>query len=149
MKTPKPKPQFCKKGHDTLVTGRDTEGRCSVCRTEWTRQRYQDIVSGKRVVTPKKQFCLNNHDTFICGRDPQGKCRQCIRDHNLKYDKTHREKVNARVREFRKEHKEECAKKTKIWRDNNKDLIKGYSLKGKYNITLDQYNQLLKNQNLI
>ena len=59
--------QFCPKGHDTFVCGRDRRSNCSDCRDS----RY---ISHPRIPS---SFCLNGHNKEIVGRDRDGTCLEC------------------------------------------------------------------------
>jgi len=147
MRAPKPKPQFCKNNHDTLITGRDKEGRCVVCRKEWYARRAREVLTGERIVKNTKQFCPRNHDTFICGRDKQGKCRICSRILSENWNRENPEAKAEYSAEYRATHKEEIKIGQKEWRDEHKDVVKHYSLQYSYKITLAQYSELLLRQN--
>jgi len=74
-KDKKPRVQFCPKGHDTLVVGRDSSGMCTECK----RIKYVPVKVDTRI----KQFCINRHDTLICGRYDNGHCIECRRIQGL------------------------------------------------------------------
>lgn len=65
----KPRKQFCPKGHDTFITGRQKSGCCEVCHQE----RYKRTKKDKR----KTQFCPKGHDKDVVGRDDHGSCAAC------------------------------------------------------------------------
>lgn len=74
------KKQFCPKGHNTFVVGRDTNGGCREC------GRIRRRESNKKTYVPHPalpvQFCPKGHDTFICGRTKNNQCRICARKSN-------------------------------------------------------------------
>lgn len=66
------KQQFCVRGHDTFICGRDKSNSCKDCRKE-------DRKNG-HTPHPRKpvQFCPQGHDTFVVGRWESGRCKACI-----------------------------------------------------------------------
>lgn len=63
------------------------------------------------------------------------------------YNKNNREKNNLRVKSYRERNKESYQLKVKKYRSENKDVIKNKILKKKFNISLEEYNTMLQNQN--
>lgn len=110
--------QFCPKGHDTFICGRNTQGRCRECDNINNRQRYEPHP---RV---KKQFCVNGHDTFICGRDLSGTCKDCVNDRNIEYMETHPEEIKIQKHEYYEDNKEELSAKNKEYQEKHREEIK-------------------------
>lgn len=119
--------KLCPKGHDKDKTGRDKRGRCLLCKK--LRQRI-DPSKDSRL----KQFCHNGHDTSICGRI-HGMCNICHVEYKKKYRKEHIEDT----RKWRKEHKKEIRAYTLRYH-------RGWYLKTMYNLTTEDYDNMLKLQ---
>lgn len=60
------------------------------------------------------------------------RCKVCVKESQLRYYTKHREKVCERNR---------------VWRAERPEYVSGYHLRSKYNITLSDYDTLLKAQN--
>lgn len=92
--------QFCPKGHDTFVFGRDSNYRCNACR--------KPVSLGIRAAEPtiKKQFCPQGHDTFIVGRNKSGGgCKECSRENRrISYRKTATGKSVGRPKSSKNKH---------------------------------------------
>jgi len=58
-----------------------------------------------------------------------------------------KDKIKVVKKEYYLKNKEHILAKSKIWALNNKDRIREYQLKRDYNLTLDQYNKMLSDQN--
>ena len=119
------KKQFCPKGHDTFVTGRDKQGRCPQCKKE-----AHPLKRGQ----PLKQFCSKGHDKDIVGRYPSGGCIQCQKDYNNTPEKKEQHK------QYVLTHRAEITAKSR-------KRIKAWKLLTKYNLTVEDYNKLLEKQN--
>jgi hypothetical protein len=81
---PKPKKQFCPKGHDTFIVGRYATNGCKQCDKERVRiYPVQELI--------KIQFCPNGHNTFICGRTTKrGSCKECVKESRKRDKKRNR-----------------------------------------------------------
>lgn len=115
-------PQFCTHGHDTFICGRLAKNAyCIECARVTNRKTRKALRKGLRIRVSKKQFCVNGHDTFKVGRDAGGRCNTC--------SKIGLEK----------------------WRSKSKDKIAGYNrkrgLKKLFNLTIEDYDRMFKNQN--
>ena len=66
---------------------------------------------------------------------------------NAKYYLKNKDKVKVVKKEYYLKNKEHILANKKIWVLNNKDRIREYQLKRDYNLTLDQYNKMLSDQN--
>jgi len=64
-----------------------------------------------------------------------------------KYHKEHTEEARQRGREYYKNHREAVRKYTKEYYLKNTAKAKKYQLKYKYNITVEQYDQMFEEQN--
>lgn len=75
----------------------------------------------------------------------EGICKVCILERTRKYRESNREKINKRRREHHKLHKEDINKKKR----ENYNPIKNreQKLKYKYNLSLDEYDEMFKKQN--
>lgn len=130
--------QFCPKGHNTFIIGRDKKGMCNVCKIIYQKEYKQiylkELEEGKHIALPRKQFCIVGHDTFICGRDLHGYCNKCYEEHiknnkeelirNLqKWMKENPDKVAAASKKYQEEHKEELNEKSREYDHNNREKI--------------------------
>lgn len=85
----------------------------------------------------KKQFCLKGHDTFVCGRyEKNGQCNICIDQ----YYQQHKEEKTIYNKKYVKEHRVALTEKSR-------GRCKRWKLLKKYNLTMEEYNQLLEKQN--
>lgn len=114
-----PKVQFCPKGHDTFIVGRNKWYECIVCAAYVPHPPHSDI-------------CSKGHDRNVVGREKNGACTECHKISNKKWKNDNSEKI-------KKEALENYY--------NNKDVFRNRQLINTYNITLDDYNKLLKKQN--
>ncbi len=78
------------------------------------------------------------------------KHKQKIKDNN-KYDPEYysknKDRINAKCREFYADNKDDLLRKRKQWRGSNVEKVRNRKLIKNHNITLEQYNEILKNQN--
>ena len=83
-------------------------------------------------------------------KDPEKK-----KEYNRKYRIGHKERINAKTREWHKANKHKSREYSKKYREKHKihtskyyfHVAKNYHLKKKYGITLEQYNNMLVDQN--
>jgi hypothetical protein len=68
------------------------------------------------------------------------------KEYNKKYHAEHREEERIAKKEWDIKNKEKRAAYTKKWEDKNKDWRHNYYLKRKYDISQEQYNELLIKQ---
>jgi hypothetical protein len=61
--------QWCLRGHDTFLTGRDSRNSCLACRHERNKARSKGIYP--------KRYCVRGHDISIMGRYASGECKRC------------------------------------------------------------------------
>jgi hypothetical protein len=72
--------QFCPKGHDTFVVGRNKNNQCNECKKHsWPVKEIQ------------KQFCPKGHDTFVTGRYSGSMCKECLKEYQTTYRLKHAE----------------------------------------------------------
>jgi hypothetical protein len=73
------------------------------------------------------------------------------KERGRRYYSNNKEKRKKQARDSYLKHIEKRVEKNNQWRNNNRDKIKSYSringLKNKFNITLDQYNEIFNKQN--
>jgi hypothetical protein len=78
-------------------------------------------------------------------------CRNCQKLYQIKWNDLNREKVKIYSKKYRNENKKEWLKRNKDWRESHKEHLKNYrheqDLVYNYNITREQYNQMLESQN--
>ena len=99
-----PYKQFCLKGHNTFICGRDSKGACVKCKEDWHNAHYQKHL---RVL---KRFCKRGHDISVVGRTKAHNCNECRRLWEIKNkakrilsDLRKREKRYLRVPKFGQE----------------------------------------------
>lgn len=92
--------QFCKRGHDTFVTGRDKTNRCKPCR----------IVEWKETYVPKPkpfvQFCPKGHDKLLVGKTLDNHCCECRRLWKKEYYILNRAEILEQKKQYGKDHPE-------------------------------------------
>jgi len=73
--------QFCIKGHDTFVVGRDTQagGNCKECRREAARKSYYKNGGGYRNCSYRRRFGIGLADYERMLRAQDNLCRGCTR----------------------------------------------------------------------
>ena len=103
--------------------------KCRVCGIELTDENW-------RSCDKKKHSCI---------------CMSCDYQKRKGYYKAHKEEIKERQKKWRKAHKREIQQYNKQhWEKykhkRNKSEIKEWNLKRLYNITLDQFNQILESQ---
>lgn len=140
--------QFCKRGHDTFIVGRDKSGRCRECNR--IRQRQYDheepkVKDQKKI--EKKQILLKylEKGTKICSKckieksldqfSPDKKrflgvasyCKDCNSKLSVDWKHRNREKHNAQGRKWHKDNSEHSRANGKRWREENKEhcILKG------------------------
>jgi hypothetical protein len=95
----------------------------------------------------KKWYHRNKNEVKIS----QAKYRLENREKISKKGKENRiknkDKIKVMRREYYLKNKEHILAKKKTWSSNNKDRLREYQLKTQYNLTLDQYNKMLSDQN--
>jgi hypothetical protein len=101
------RPQFCPKGHDTLITGRYKDGRCAECARVYNRQRRKRVTLGTLIPRSIKRFCIHGHDTWKCGREKGAACKKCRQIWFKKFHEEHKEERNRKSRLNYQLHKEE------------------------------------------
>ena len=79
-----------------------------------------------------KSHCKRGHDISLAGRNHHGDCRPCSRLRKFKFYHLHKEKIQARLKAYRKA---------------NPEKVKGAWLKREYGITISQYQSRLEKQN--
>lgn len=68
--------QFCIRGHDTFICGRNKNRSCRNCTKEDYIKNYVPHPRSKS----KVQFCPKGHDTFVTGRETSGRCTICEKE---------------------------------------------------------------------
>jgi hypothetical protein len=131
------KKQFCSKGHDTFIVGRNKYGQCKKCLKD-----KHPLPTG----APKKQFCPKGHDTFICGRiKSSGQCVECKKqiqkeqkwkEYNLEYKRLHADELKTKNLNYREEHKEEIKAWQAKYKEEHPELISANRLKHETNRNL-------------
>lgn len=62
--------------------------------------------------------------------------------YNKKYHSEHKEYNHVACKKWRESHKEEISIRQKKWYKKNKKKVQAYILKRRYNLTIEQYNEL-------
>lgn len=91
----KPKVQFCSKGHDTLICGRDRHLRCVEC-----VKINHPLKRGAQF----KQFCPKGHDKDVVGRARDGHCKSCVSLDRKKHYKRNRKRIIKRITKYINNH---------------------------------------------
>lgn len=92
----------------------------------------------------KKKICKRGHDILICGRTSTNNCRECDRlvRQNIKF-KIKRRKY---MKRYNKLNRKLIRKRSKKRYLDHPEAVKNQKLKQTFNITLDSYNKMLKEQ---
>lgn len=95
----RPKKQFCPKGHDTFICGRDKNKHCKDCAKEYKQH------NAEKISAQGKEYYINNLD-------------------NIKeWKKDNAEQIAEVLKIYRKVHADEILIKTREWRKENKDIL--------------------------
>lgn len=70
------KKQFCLRGHNTFITGRDKNNSCIQCRKDRYIATYVPIPR-KRKYKPRSNICPQGHNKDIVGHYKDNSCSQC------------------------------------------------------------------------
>lgn len=91
----KPKVQFCPRGHDTFIVGRDRHLRCIKC-----VQIDHPLKRGAQF----KKICSKGHDKDIIGRASDGHCKECVSLERKRYYNQHRKQLLKLRRKYAQSH---------------------------------------------
>lgn len=91
----KPKVQFCPRGHDTFICGKDKWRSCNDCNHEKYRRTNKIVLRVKNI----EVICVKGHNKDITGRTSDGGCLLCHTEYMLAYNKRTRERRNAHARD--------------------------------------------------
>jgi hypothetical protein len=150
------KKQFCVRGHDTSIVGRNEKRICNGCRKPVSlnlcppKPKKQFCINGHDVNIvgrdangggcnqckkdrhplptghPKTQFCPKGHNKDVVGRNKDGSCKKCKKESHLKWLDENKDLILKWSRQYSKEHKEEIAVKSKQWHINNPEYQNEY-----------------------
>jgi hypothetical protein len=155
--------QYCPKGHNKDLLGRDKWGHCTACLKERhpLKQGAQPGNKNKKRV----RFCPKGHDKDVVGRTKNYRCKQCFLDYqkeyirknlekvrkyrkkyNHAYNKKNRKKCRARSKKWHKEHREQANMRRKKFAKEHQEERWANNLKVKFGITPVDYNKLLMEQ---
>ena len=70
-----------------------------------------------------------------------------IKKYNKQYKENHKKEIKEQQRQYNQTHKEERRKSNKQYRENHKEMARKAHLKWKYNLTIKQFDVMLKQQN--
>jgi len=73
-------------------------------------------------------------------------CKKCCNQYSTQYAKTHRGITRKAVSKWTKNNPEKNRYKSKRWKSNNPEYRREYELKTRYGLTLEDYKQLIKDQ---
>ena len=117
-----PKVQFCPKGHDTFVVGRNKSRVCKQCARDIAKKVRKELKEGSRVQARVKIFCINRHRISVCGRDNQGRCNSCMEIDSQAWYEEHKDEMKAKY----EANKEQILEYYRKRYENNKEEIKKY-----------------------
>jgi hypothetical protein len=122
------KKQFCKRGHEIAIVGRDKQRRCNECKKIYSRI---DPSKDSRIT----RFCSKGHDTFIVGRHKNHHCKLCIEIGAKIWAKTHKNKIYERIRQWQQKQGLSFKKRiiflVKKWKVKNRGLVALHRVKNK------------------
>jgi hypothetical protein len=129
------KKQFCPKGHDTFVCGRNKKNQCIECK------KHPAPVSF--LANP---ICAKGHDKRLTGFYKDGKCKVCVLKRCKERHEKHKQEINAKRRstgkQYRLEHpltlrqKERKKITFQQWANNNRSSINSRNIKAATNRSL-------------
>lgn len=114
IKAAGPKKQFCSKGHDTFITGRDKKGACKECKKEWDIQHRVDKKEYFQI--NKEKFARQRKEKYEINRDE-------ILKKQAEYYEENRDIILVRVHDYQIENKELILLKHKEYYELNKEEI--------------------------
>lgn len=125
VKVDKRRKPICLNGHDISICGRGKDRACKQCKKD-----NHPLKVGK----PKQQFCSKGHDTFATGRDKANS--QCV---VCRQEVSRSEEKITYMKKYYQKHKKEIRVKIR-------PKIKAWRLLRYYNMTVEDYNKMLKKQ---
>jgi len=111
--------QFCPKGHDTWICGRDSRGWCNLCKL--IAKRKDPNVDGRAA---RHKFCPQGHDKDVVGRDIHGRCKLCTAESNAKSYEKRKDKIAKKSKEYYQAHREEILEKSRKHQKENRAKIR-------------------------
>jgi len=136
--------QFCIRGHNTFICGRDSQGKCKLCRSEKRKQTY---IPHPKLVT---QFCFNGHDKNIVGKTSCGACRECGNIRSAIRYETKKEEILLKERNRHNINKEQRNKRRRELRaapeNKEKRRIEGIKYREAHPNYVKNYYQTHKNE---
>lgn len=110
--------------------------------------RAHGIAYEKTYKERRKELRIKNRDKISArGKKFYLEHKKEINKHHKLYANAHKEKIRLRTKQYNLEHKEEINRKNRLGYRNNLQDRKQHRLKFRYNITLEQKEQMLVNQN--
>lgn len=123
--------QFCKRGHERTAENLTNNRACRLCLKETTKQ--WRLNNPEKVKEMDKNKVLRNIEK--------------IKERRKKHYQENIEQIKERNEKWRKNNKDKHNKSTTKYYKNNPDKARNRQLKHSYNITLEQYNEMLVAQN--
>ena len=77
----------------------------------------------------------------------QGHCKECDKQRHKQYYETHKKEKKQYDKQYYKTHREGTIEHQKQYNKTHREEIKQYGLKKRYNISIEEFNQMLVNQN--
>ena len=146
-------PNLCKNGHDKNLVGTLKNGYCRECGRESRRKQWADATPEQRLANRKYQreryaagltqknvtqfICKKGHDKRVTGVAKNGACRQC----SIEQDREARKHLT----EEDIHHKNALARNRNAT-DQGRANLRKYHLKQTYNLTREQYDEMVKAQ---
>lgn len=133
----------CKKCYSASAKKRDHE--------KWDNAKIIEYPANtlKECIGCHKNLSLDNFNNKKRGRFHKSNyCKTCTQVQSRKYQEENKEKLKEKTNIYRKLNKEKIAERQKEIYQKNKDTsFKTYRLKSKYNLSIEDYNEMEKSQN--
>jgi hypothetical protein len=100
----------------------------------------------KKLDTQRRYREKNRDNLNEKNREYRKNNKEIVRESNRKWSANNRDKVNEKQRRYAERNKEKLKLKQHQFYLKNKDKVKEFSLLRKYNISLEQYKKMLKDQ---
>jgi len=140
------KPQFCKRGHDTFICGRYSDGICKQCMRDHQKKYYDDnrtkilekkkaydhshkkigksVERAEKMAIRQKKYYEEHKEEIAAKRKKRYEAnKEIILARNKEYYETHKEEISARKAKQNELHKEEKAEYNIKYYNENKEII--------------------------
>lgn len=141
----KHKKQFCPKGHDTFIVGREKRGTCKECVRKY-KEKYR-LEHLEEIAEYLALYYIEHKDELSDNMKQWRKEHEGeLKEYFIEYGNKNKKKLKIKHQKYYEEHKDEILKKAKKHNKENPELVKSGRLKRTYGITLEQYNLILEKQ---